>query len=107
MYLLGLLCFALPVAIFLLWLSQKATGASQRASVSAAYARRGVGLYTGGDHDNAIAAFTESLLVNPKNVAALAGRGGAYLERKEYAAAVADLTCRAALEDRHSRGASK
>ncbi|MGA2253019.1 MAG: tetratricopeptide repeat protein [Thermoguttaceae bacterium] len=93
MSLLGLLCFALPVAIFLLWLSQKATGASQRASVSAAYARRGTGLYMAGkDYDSAIATFTESLLVNPKNVAALMGRGGAYLERKDYADAIADLT---------------
>ena len=46
----------------------------------------------GKDYDSAVAAFAESLLVNPKNVAALMGRGGAYLEREDYADAIADLT---------------
>ena len=89
---LGLL-FAAAVIIPLWWLYSKGLAASERSSTSAAFARRGMGLYiAGGDHDSAIAAFTESLLVNPKNVAALMGRGGAYLERNDYTDAIADLT---------------
>ncbi len=89
---LGLL-LAFAVAAFIWWISVKGLAASARSATSAAYARRGLGLYVAGkDQDNAIAAFTESLLLNPKNVAALIGRGGAYLERHDYADAVADLT---------------
>ena len=92
MSLLGLL-FAAAVLIPLWWLYSKGLAANARSATSAAYARRGAGLYIAGkDYDSAVAAFTESLLVNPKNVAALMGRGGAYLEREDYADAIADLT---------------
>ena len=101
---LGLL-LAFAVAALIWWISVKGLAASARSSTSAAYARRGLGLYVAGkDHDNAIAAFTESLLLNPKNVAALIGRGGAYLERHDYADAVADLTAAIQLNPDSTQG---
>ncbi len=101
---LGLL-LAFAVAAFIWWISWKGLSANARSSTSAAYVRRGLGLYVSGkDQDSAIAAFTESLMLNPKNAAALIGRGGAYLERKDYADAVADLTAAIQLKPDTTQG---
>ena len=88
---LGLL-FAAAVIIPLWWLYSKGVAASARSSTSAAYARRGFAEFTAGDDDRAIAAFTESIIINPKNFAAFLGRGKAYIVRGNHQDAIADLT---------------
>ena len=45
-----------------------------------------------GDHDKAIADFTEAIRLNPKDAEAYYSRGGAYGEKGDYDKAIADFT---------------
>ena len=57
-----------------------------------AYSNRGAAWYTKGDHDRAVADFSDAIKLNPNFVDAYTNRGLAFREKRDYARAISDVT---------------
>jgi tetratricopeptide (TPR) repeat protein len=69
-----------------------------------AYLDRGIRLGNQGEHDSAIADFTEAIRLSPKYTAAYYNRGIAYAKKGDYDRAIADYTQAIRLDPDHAVG---